>query len=94
MALISCPDCGSEVSDRAPSCPKCGRPISTATVKVVTDSGPSAEAGGAYGAGFILAWIIFIVRSPDWIDGLIYGFFVAFLSWIYVAYALIVAIFR
>jgi len=27
MALIKCPDCGSEVSDAAPACPKCGRPI-------------------------------------------------------------------
>lgn len=27
MALIECPDCGSEVSERAPACPKCGGPI-------------------------------------------------------------------
>jgi hypothetical protein len=27
MPLIPCPDCGTEVSDRAPACPKCGRPI-------------------------------------------------------------------
>ena len=27
MALISCPDCGTQVSDRAPTCPKCGAPI-------------------------------------------------------------------
>ncbi len=27
MPLISCPDCNTEVSDRAPACPKCGRPI-------------------------------------------------------------------
>lgn len=27
MALISCPECGNEVSDRAPACPKCGVPI-------------------------------------------------------------------
>lgn len=30
MALIKCPDCGTEVSDRAPSCPKCGAPIAAA----------------------------------------------------------------
>ena len=29
MALISCPDCNNEVSERAASCPKCGAPIST-----------------------------------------------------------------
>ena len=27
MALIKCPDCGKEVSDKAPACPNCGRPI-------------------------------------------------------------------
>ncbi len=27
MALIKCPECGSEVSDRAASCPRCGYPI-------------------------------------------------------------------
>jgi hypothetical protein len=30
MALISCPDCAREISDKAPSCPNCGAPISTA----------------------------------------------------------------
>jgi TM2 domain-containing membrane protein YozV len=27
MALIPCPDCGTEVSDAAAACPKCSRPI-------------------------------------------------------------------
>lgn len=27
MALIACPECGREVSDRAPTCPNCGSPI-------------------------------------------------------------------
>ncbi len=27
MALISCPDCGAKVSDRADRCPKCACPI-------------------------------------------------------------------
>lgn len=30
MALINCPECSKEVSDKAPSCPNCGNPISTA----------------------------------------------------------------
>ncbi len=29
MALMKCPECGTEVSDKAPTCPKCGYPIST-----------------------------------------------------------------
>ena len=32
MALISCPECGKQVSDRAPACPNCGCPINTAPV--------------------------------------------------------------
>ncbi len=27
MALIKCPDCGREVSDRADKCPSCARPL-------------------------------------------------------------------
>jgi hypothetical protein len=27
MPLITCPDCGTQVSDQAPACVKCGRPI-------------------------------------------------------------------
>lgn len=27
MALVTCPDCGTQVSQHAPSCVKCGRPI-------------------------------------------------------------------
>ncbi len=30
MALIACPECGREVSDRAPSCPHCGVPLGAA----------------------------------------------------------------
>lgn len=27
MALIKCPECGSDISDQTPACPKCGYPI-------------------------------------------------------------------
>lgn len=30
MALIHCPECGKEVSAKAPNCPNCGVPINTA----------------------------------------------------------------
>jgi hypothetical protein len=29
MALIKCPECGTEVSDKAEKCPKCSYPIAT-----------------------------------------------------------------
>lgn len=31
MALVACPDCGREVSGRAPACPHCGAPIADAS---------------------------------------------------------------
>lgn len=30
MALIKCPECGKEISDKAPACPNCGCPIAPA----------------------------------------------------------------
>ena len=31
MALISCPECDSEISDKAAACPRCGAPLETAS---------------------------------------------------------------
>ena len=38
MAIISCPECGKQISDRAASCPNCGCPISAAPVVPQIDS--------------------------------------------------------
>lgn len=35
MALITCPDCNREVSDRAPACPGCGRPMHDSEAVVI-----------------------------------------------------------
>ena len=35
MALVSCPECGREVSDQASSCPQCGMPINKTNEKDV-----------------------------------------------------------
>lgn len=35
MALIKCPECGREVSDRASNCPDCGFPISQSAINGV-----------------------------------------------------------
>lgn len=39
MALIKCPECGKEISDRAASCPNCGCPVE----KTQTDNPPLAN---------------------------------------------------
>src|SRR5215468_7202651 len=31
MALISCTECGQQISDKAPACPRCGSPSSTSS---------------------------------------------------------------
>jgi hypothetical protein len=31
VALINCPECDSEISDKATSCPRCGSPLNTAS---------------------------------------------------------------
>jgi uncharacterized membrane protein YvbJ len=51
MSLISCPDCGRQVSDSAPTCPQCGKPIALASSQTVR----TKRKGGAYEAlGFVL----------------------------------------
>lgn len=38
MALINCPECGREVSDKAASCPNCGVTINPATINMSNGS--------------------------------------------------------
>ena len=37
MALIQCPECGKQISDRAPACPHCGCPLNAAPVSAPPD---------------------------------------------------------
>src|SRR3954470_5025701 len=48
MPLVKCPDCGADVSTRAPACPRCGCP-SDAWQLVATDADGSAEGGAKAG---------------------------------------------
>lgn len=50
MALITCPDCGKQLSDQAPACPNCGRPMKRKPIdKRVRISIPNTEALGGQG---------------------------------------------
>jgi hypothetical protein len=40
MPLVTCPDCGSQISDAAPSCPKCGRPSALGRASPPLTPGP------------------------------------------------------
>ena len=57
MALISCPECGKEVSEKAASCPNCGAPISgNSSVSLNPQTHAKVTRTGAKweGIGFIL----------------------------------------
>ena len=41
MALIKCPECGKEISDKAGACPHCGCPIGNATQPIQNNDGKS-----------------------------------------------------
>jgi len=47
MALIKCPECGREISDKAESCPHCGMPIETSmtVAETKTDESKITESG-------------------------------------------------
>jgi len=50
MALVSCPDCGKQVSTEAPACPGCGRPIKASPFAQPSRSIGSVAASGASAA--------------------------------------------
>jgi hypothetical protein len=55
MALITCVDCNSQISDAAPACPKCGRPVrSPARVGKGGTSVPTFAGIGLIGLGVYL----------------------------------------
>lgn len=43
MALIECPECGREVSDKAPACPGCGAPIAAQEDSEFMEREPGTE---------------------------------------------------
>ena len=75
MALIKCPECDREVSDRADKCPSCACPLnqdipaSSETVKSGTQrASASYDIGGGLGfAGFILAVVVGFMTGSFWV---------------------------
>src|SRR6516225_4694134 len=51
MALIPCPECRRQVSDRARSCPGCGYPLDGSAPRQITSVTHAAPADGAWLAG-------------------------------------------
>jgi len=58
MALIQCPECGRDVSDKAAACPHCGHPV-RGQVKSdrVLNSSVASKIVGMLGGWLIVPWI-------------------------------------
>ncbi len=48
MALIKCPECGTEVSDKAVACPKCAYPIQKAKEQQIVEMAFDAVSGQVF----------------------------------------------
>lgn len=77
MALIRCPECQRQVSDKASSCPNCGYPLSgTGGGQGGESGGPGAWPGGRFPFEYKSSATIFgmplihIVYGPAWGGGL------------------------
>ncbi len=89
MALINCPECGCEISDKAASCPHCGVPIaaeapaSKASGREPDGVSRSTRSGGSWEAiGFlVIVAAILIGIAGNGEAGMVLGFigFVVFL---------------
>lgn len=58
MAIIKCPECGANVSDKAKVCPNCGNPLSAPTS---TNGRASVKTGSMMGIIGSVAMILFLV---------------------------------
>lgn len=62
MALIPCPECRRDVSDKTPACPHCGYPIAVQSRRERgVDSSVAGKAVGAFGGWLIMPWIARLV---------------------------------
>lgn len=72
MALVACPDCGTQVSDLAPACPRCARPVAAPLPQrpqhVIVRSKPEAQVTQLIGGCIALASLptCAIAESPIW----------------------------
>ena len=58
MALVSCPECGNSVSERAPACPKCGAPIAAQTIEATGKGWKAAQLIFGLGAVASIIWCV------------------------------------
>ena len=89
MPLIKCPDCNHDVSDQAQMCPKCSRPMSPV---ITTESSSKLSSSDVFWSGYFIALLIYGVKY-GFVHAVTFGWFVALFNWLYVAFAIIQAVF-
>ena len=73
MALINCPECGKQISNKAVACPECGYPI-----KPQEKNAYSLHVGTSYGGGGGFASFLKVCSVICWIGGIIISIVGAF----------------
>lgn len=63
MALIKCPECGKQVSDKAPACPGCGSPIDTSIRCPKCGSTNTKVISGASKVASVAMWGVFAANK-------------------------------
>ena len=63
MAMIKCPECGKEVSDKAKNCPNCGTPIDTKVYCPSCGSSNVSVISGASKAVSVAMWGVFAANK-------------------------------
>lgn len=67
MAIISCPECGHQVSDRAASCPSCGTPLAAAatSARVIEQTGKGLKAQQLLSILLLLVGVVFAIAASS-----------------------------
>lgn len=68
MSLVTCNDCGKQISPRASACPSCGAPLAPGKVIVTKRAGGKWEA-----AGFLLILAGFFAPATQTKAGIVIG---------------------
>ena len=77
MALVSCPECGTEVSSLAAACPKCAAPIASLTTAKATGSpvitteltSKRLKVQQAIGAGMLILGMVLLIWDRPAVAG-------------------------
>ena len=58
MALIDCPECRAEISDKAPQCPRCGVPIAGSQATTIQQTGKRLKRRWLKGIGVLACGVV------------------------------------